>query len=105
LMRAATHFGREAAAVVHTSFAVLAFDDAGCVDVTRFREQQYVRVETALAIVFADLDRDEKVIDAGGQFIAQGGSWTPSIALARAINDAALWRQRCSRLGARGRGA
>jgi len=97
--------GREAVAVVRTSFAVLAFDDAGCVDVTRFRRQQYARVETALAPVFADPDRDEKVIDAGGQFIAQGGSWTPSIALARAINDAALGRQQYPRLGTRGRSA
>ena len=39
--------------------------------------------------MFADRDRDEKVIEAGGQFIAQGGTWTPSPALARTIDDAA----------------
>lgn len=96
--------GREPAAVVRTSFGVLAIDDAGCVDVSRFRKQQYARIETALAPVFANPDCDEKVIDAaGGQFIAQGGSWTPSIALARAIDDAALGRQKSPRLGTLGR--
>jgi len=97
--------GRKPVAVFRTSFAVLAFDDTGCVDVTRLRKQQYARIENALAPVFAEPDRDEKVIDAGGQFIAQGGTWTPSPALARAIADAALGRQRCPRLDARIRSA
>jgi hypothetical protein len=79
--------GREPAAVVHTSFAVLVFDDAGCVDVNRYRKQQYARVETALAPAFADPDLDEKVVDAASQFIAQGGAWSPSVALARALGD------------------
>ena len=41
--------GREPAAVVHTSFAVLVFDHARRVDANRYRQQQYARVETALA--------------------------------------------------------
>jgi hypothetical protein len=96
---------RKPVAVVRRSFAILGFDDAGCVDVTRLRKQQHARIENALAPVFADPYRDEKVIDAGGQFIAQGGTWTPSPALSRAIADAALGRQRCPRLYTRSRGA
>ena len=67
--------GREPAAVVRTSFAVLVFDHAGCVDANRYRQQQCARVETALAPAFADPDRDRnpKVVDAASQFIAQGG--------------------------------
>ena len=50
--------GREPAAVVRTSFAVLVFDHAGRVDANRYRQQQYARVETALASAFADRDRE-----------------------------------------------
>ena len=97
--------GREPVAVVRQAFAVLAIDAAGRVDLARLRKQQYARIETALAPVFADPHRDEKIVEAGEQFIAQGGTWTPSPALARAIDDAALGRQRCPRLGARTSGA
>jgi hypothetical protein len=96
-------------AVVRTSFAVLVVDDAGCVDADRYRKQQYARVETALAPAFApafaDPDRDERVVDAASQFIAQGGAWSPTVALARALGDTALGRQRCLRLGNRAREA
>ncbi len=97
--------GREPVAVVRQAFAVLAIDAAGRVDLARLRKQQYARIETALAPVFSDPHRDEKIVDAGEQFIAQGGTWTPSPSLARAIDDAALGRQRCPRLGARTSGA
>src|SRR5882762_29281 len=89
---------REPVAVVRTSLAVLVVDDAGCVDADGYRKQQYARVETALAPAFADPDRDEKVVDAASQFIAQGGAWSPTVALARALGDTALGRQRCLRL-------
>ena len=98
---------REPVAVVRTSFAVLVVDDAGCVDADRYRKQQYARVETALAPAFApafadpDPDRDEKVVDAASQFIAQGGAWSPTVALARALGNTALGRQKCLRLGNR----
>ena len=97
--------GREPAAVVRTSFSVLVFDGAGCVDVNRYRKQQQARVETALAPAFADPDRDEKVVDAASQFFAQGGAWAPSVALARAIVDAALGRRKCPRLSTPSRSA
>ena len=95
--------GREPAAVVHTSFAILVFDHAGRIDANRYRQQQYARVETALAPAFAAPDRDGKVVDAASQFMAQGGAWSPSVALARALADTALGRQRCPRLGNRAR--
>ena len=96
---------RKPAAVVRMAFAVLAFDDTGCLDISRLRKQQNARIESALAPVFADTARDERVIDAGGKFIAQGGTWTPSRGLARAIDEVALGRKTCLRLGARRRGA
>jgi len=40
--------GRKPVAVVRWSFAVLGFDDAGCVDVTRLRKHQYARIEKHL---------------------------------------------------------
>jgi hypothetical protein len=96
---------REPVAVVRTSFAVLVVDHAGCVDADRYRKQQYARVETALAPAFApafvDPDRDGKVVDAASQFLAQGGAWSPTVALARALGDTALGRHKCRRLGNR----
>jgi len=91
--------GRKPVAVVRSAFSVLAFDNIGCVDTSRLRRQEYARIENALAPVFSEPERDEKVFDAGVQFVAQGGTWTPSV---RAIHDAALQRQRCPRLQARG---
>jgi hypothetical protein len=97
--------GREPAAIVRKSFGVLAFDEPGWVDVTGLRKQQHARIEIALAPMFVDPERDEKVVDAGSQFIAQGGTWTPSIALERAIDDAALGHRKCTPLGVRDHGA
>jgi hypothetical protein len=38
------------------------------------------------------------VVDAADRFVAQGGRWAPSRALARLIDAAAMGRTRCPRL-------
>lgn len=89
---------REPVAVVRRSFSVLTFDSAGRLNAARHLEQQFARAETALAPVFASSDRDAKVVSAASRFIAQGGAWTPSAALQRAIDDTALGQRTCQRL-------
>ena len=91
---------REPVAVVRTSFSVLAFDAAGHLDIGRLRTQQQARIEAVLAPVLGNPSRDEKIVEADTRFIAQGGTWTPSKPLARAIDDAALGRRKCPRLQA-----
>ena len=91
--------GREPACVVRATFAVLTFDDEGRLDASKFGKQQFALAETALAPVFAVPDSNETVVDATHRFVAQGGAWAPSKPLARAIDDAALGRRKCPRLG------
>ena len=78
--------------VVWRTFAVLAFDDKGRVDSGRFRGQQWALAESALDHAFNVPGGEERVLEAAARFIAQGGRWHPSSALARAIDDAALGR-------------
>jgi hypothetical protein len=84
--------------VVRSTFAILAIDDDGRIDSSKFVRQQFALAETALAPVLAVSESNDGVIDATARFVAQGGSWAPSRALARAIEDAAMGRLHCRRL-------
>lgn len=89
---------RVPACVVRTSFAVLAFDDEGHLDQRRFGQQQLALAETVIAPVLGVEDPKAAVVDAAARFVAQGGSWVPSSALARTIHQAAFGRLKCRRL-------
>ena len=84
--------------VVRTTFAILTIDDEGRIDSRRFVRQQFALAETALAPLQAVSENNDRVVDATSRFVAQGGAWAPSHALARAIQDATLGRVRCRRL-------
>ena len=84
--------------VVRSTFAILAIDDDGRIDSSKFVRQQLALAETALAPMLAVSESNDGVIDATARFVAQGGSWAPSHTLARAIEDAAMGRLRCRRL-------
>jgi len=84
--------------IVRSTFAILAIDDDGHIDSSKFVRQQLSLAETALAPVLTVSKSNDGVIDATARFVAQGGSWAPSPTLARAIEDAALGRLRCRRL-------
>lgn len=96
--------GRDPVAVVRTSFSVLAFDASGRLDMGRLRTQQMARLETMLAPVLGSPSRDDKIVEADMRFIAQGGTWMPSKALAKAINDTALGQRKCPRMQVQDRG-
>jgi hypothetical protein len=86
--------------VIRTTYSVLAFDAEGRVDPGRFEEQQFALAESVVARVIASSadGRKQPVVDATTRFIAQGGRWTPSRALAHAIDEAALEQRPCGRL-------
>lgn len=93
---------RKPTEVLRTSFHILAFDQTGCFDAEGFRIQEFSRAEIAmtpaLAALAIDARTDARVVEASSRFTAQGGQWVPSKTLARAINEAALGRLKCSRL-------
>ena len=73
-------------------YFIVSFDEAGRLDTTRLREQQWALAESALDRVFTVPGDDYRVLDAASRFIAQGGRWRPSSELAQHIDDTALGR-------------
>jgi hypothetical protein len=67
---------------------------------SRSEKQQFALAASVVAPVFAVFDDDgnQTVVDATSQFIAQGGQWVPSRALARVIDQTALDQRQCRHL-------
>ena len=84
--------------VIWITFAFLAFDDDGHFDLATFDRHQRARAELALALPSLEPKSDEIVVDAADRFVVQGGCWTPSRALRRRIDAAALEQVKCTRL-------
>lgn len=86
--------------VVRSTFSILNFDAEGRVDPSRFEKQQFALLESVVAPVVAVFDDDshQTVVDATSRFLAHGGQWAPSRALARVIDQTALGQQQCRRL-------
>jgi hypothetical protein len=90
---------RKPVCVVRTTFAILTFDGEGRLDVKRFGQQQFALAESALAPALGgDSDSNGTVVDATSRFVAQGGIWTPSGELTRAIDDVAMGRRPCEHM-------
>lgn len=94
--------GRKPVEVVHMSSHVLSFDRLSRFDAEGFRRQEFSRAEVALSPALVALTPQApihpEVVDAEARFRARGGSWVPSRALARMIEDAALGRTKCPRI-------
>ena len=89
---------RQPSRVIWITFAFLAFDDDGHFDLATFDRHQRARAELALALPTLEPRSDEIVVDAADRFVAQGGRWTPSRALRRRIDAAAMEQVKCTRL-------
>jgi len=89
---------RQPSRVIWITFAFLAFDDDGHFDLATFDRHQRARAELALALPSLEPKNDEIVVDAADRFVVQGGRWTPSRALRRRIDAAALEQVKCTRL-------
>ena len=89
---------RRPSRVIWITFGFLAFDDEGYFDASAFDRHQRARAELALAAPSVELRSEGVLVDATNRFVAQGGLWTPSIALQRRIDAAALGQVKCTRL-------
>jgi hypothetical protein len=67
-------------------------------DANALDRHQRALAEVALSPVLGQAQKGTDVVDATDRFIAQGGRWKPSAAVARLIDDAALGRVKCRRL-------
>ena len=76
--------------VVRRVYFVLPFDDQGRVDIERLRKQQRALAASVIDPVLALRMDPTGLHDAADRFIAQGGKWCPTAALARLIDRAAL---------------
>ncbi|AMM18456.1 hypothetical protein AX768_29775 (plasmid) [Burkholderia sp. PAMC 28687] len=86
--------------VVRNTFSILTFDAEGRIDPSRFEKQQFALAESTFApvfTVFAD-ESNKTIVDATYRFIAQGGQWVPSRALARIIDQTAVGQRQCRHL-------
>ena len=82
--------------VVRSVFNMLTFKSDGTL-VTPLRDR-HVRARAELAIALEAPTRHTTVAEAGSRFVARGGQWKPSAALARRIEQNALGRLKCPRL-------
>lgn len=89
---------RQPIRVVRSTFGIFTFNADGCFEPNTFERQQWARAEQALAPMSIEFGSTSTVFDAKTRFVAQGGRWTPSRALACRIGDAALERVTCTRL-------
>ena len=90
--------GRQPIRVVQSAYGILTFNADGCFGPNTFERQQWARSEQALAPLSSEPGGTSTVVDAKTRFVAQGGQWTPSRALACRIRDAALERGTYTRL-------
>ena len=89
---------RQPSCIVWITFGFLAFDNNGCFDRSSFDRHQRARAELALAAPSLESKSGGVLVDAANRFVAQGGLWSPSIALQRRIDAAALGQVQCTRL-------
>jgi hypothetical protein len=80
--------------IARLTYDILTFDSDGRLDRAVFERQQFARAELAMC----ETESQGKIVDASNRFVAQGGQWAPSRALARVIRDAAFGQVKCPRL-------
>jgi hypothetical protein len=81
--------------VLRSVFNMLTFKSDGTL-VSPLRDR-HVRARAELALALDQPSRDMAVADASTRFLARGGQWSPSAAVRRRIEQAALGRQKCER--------
>lgn len=89
---------RQPIRIVRSTYGIFTFNVDGCFDPNTFERQQWARAEQALAPLSIEVGGTSTIVDAKSRFVARGGNWTPSPALAYRIGDAALERGIYTRL-------
>jgi hypothetical protein len=82
--------GRTVLHIVRRVYLVLTFDPLGRLDTDRFQRQQFALAGVAIDGVLAQERPPGEVLDAADRFVAQGGRWQPTHALAQRIDAVAL---------------
>jgi hypothetical protein len=88
--------------VVRSVFNMLTFKSDGTL--VPPLQDRHVRARADLALAFGAPARHASVAEASTRFVARGGQWTPSAALVRRIEQAALGTQKCPRISPSGPG-
>jgi hypothetical protein len=89
--------------VVRSVFNMLTFKSDGTL-VPPLRDR-HVRARAELALALEAPARHAGIVaEASTRFVARGGQWTPSAAVVRRIEQAALGRQKCPRISPSGPG-
>lgn len=92
---------RRPARVLRATFAILTFDQTGCLDAVLFSRQQIVQVRSAAPALneLGERAREQPDIwDAPFPFEDRGGRWIPTRCQLRGIQYAALGKKPVSRL-------
>jgi hypothetical protein len=89
-------------AVLRAVFTMLTFKSGGML-VPPLRDR-HVRARAELALALDAPARRDSVAEASTRFVARGGQWKPSAALARRIEQTALGRLKCPRVSPSGPG-
>ena len=82
--------------VVRSVFNMVTFKSDGTL-VPPLRDR-HVRARAELALALRAPARHAGIAEASTRFVARGGQWTPSAAVVRRIEQAALGRQKCPRI-------
>lgn len=76
--------------VCRETFAILEFDHLGRLETGRFERQQVALLDAMLEPMLSNKNAAANVVDAAQRFVAQGGTWLPSMALRVQIEKTAL---------------
>lgn len=81
---------RVPSSVCRETFAILEFNHLGCLNTGRFENQQMALVDAMLAPMLSGEEAKTNIVDAAQRFVAQGGSWTPTLAMRVQLEKLAL---------------
>jgi hypothetical protein len=84
--------------VLRTTYTIFQFDDQAYVDVDRYDTQQVAQINLAIAPVLGINKSTKNIVDASDQFIAQGGTWSPTGLLKNQIEKVGLGQLSCPAL-------
>lgn len=84
--------------VCRETFAIVEFNHLGRLNSSRFENQQMALVDAMLAPMLSGEKTKTNVVDAAQRFIAQGGSWAPSLVLRLQLERLCLGLTDCQSL-------
>jgi len=87
--------GRTPVRILRDAYAILEFDRQGLLDFGKFEKQQFALASSVMDATLVVPNPDRKIVDAVNRFVAHGGSWTPTYAMKRRIEQAVFGEMAC----------